>query len=361
MGKFADGWFGIDTRAVFATRSLLAAVMFGDLLLMVAGDWVTVYLSDHDTFDLGALPDSLDSGFLRNWWVFVLMWLLTLSIQRRTMAVSTSGELWLRIILFWLMFVPEDILPSLPRFHNRLHSGQAPQHQHSVFVGPASAALFLQTFVVYFSSPTWRVTYRALEMSLRWDTFATSFGRALLAFPSLLQGLTYFTIFGLETILPCLLLAPLPLLPYGHWLRGSLVSIFVIFHLGLLAVMELGPYPMVGCAAWLLFLPVPFWDAAENFVWKMSMAWAMFAPDPHSADGWPVVFAQLHNNSTVDLAPAGDIQLQHKLLLHICYSWNSRHVADPDYQAVVLQYGYMKEETLCSKDGCTELSPIYIP
>ena len=191
-------------------------------------------------------------------------WVLLYSLHQRNFAINGASDGMLRAILFWSLFLPLGSMLSVDRWFRR----PAQMILKRVF-SVGSSALLLQVCFVYFftalhkySSVWWpgpagaRTTeFSAIYYALSLDSHVSVFGHWLLRFPTLLRLLTA-TTFLLELIGPLLVFSPIIL----RWLRIPLVFIFMGFHLGMFATMELGTFPFVAIVAWLPFIPSDFWD-----------------------------------------------------------------------------------------------------
>jgi hypothetical protein len=277
--------FAIDVRSLAALRIGLALVVLCDLAIRVQ-DLERFYadsgvLPRADMLALDPSPNYLSLHLISGRWevqallflaaaVFGVMllvgyrtrlataasWLLLISLQARNPLVNHAGDVVLRLLLFWSMFLPLGACLSLDRLRDTSGS-PLPR----AVCSPASAALLLQVALLYFFTgllkdhPIWRSEGSAVWYALSLEEFSTEFGRHLLDYPSLLTFLTFATI-GLELIGPFL-----PFVPFWNaGFRLIAVTMFVGFHLGLLVSMRLGIFPYVCWVAWLPFLPGRFWD-----------------------------------------------------------------------------------------------------
>jgi hypothetical protein len=186
----------------------------------------------------------------------VVSWLLTVSIFYRNPLVEDAGDVMLRTLLFWSMFLPLGAVASIDR---RLRAGAALPSREILSV-PA-AALLLQMCIIYWASaaektsPVWLKDHTALYYTLSLDAFATPIGHRLLAYPQLLGWLTVM-VYWLEWIGPLLAVCPLG----RGWLRLFVVAAFWAFHFGIGMTMGLGTMPWISVAAWCVFLPGVLWD-----------------------------------------------------------------------------------------------------
>ncbi len=383
--------FGVDPRGLAAFRVALALLLLADLANRARD------LSAHYT-DAGVLPrDALVQKFAHAWHVsihlmsgsasvqaalFVLAagfavallvgwrtrvatvasWALLVSLHGRNPMVLQGGDVLLRMLLFWSLFLPLGSCFSLDRLR-----GRAAHPLDRPVLSVASAALLLQVALVYAfgvalkTDPVWREQGTAVHYALSVDQFTTDLGRLLLGHPKLMRLLSFGT-FHLEAWGPWLAFVPVLTAP----LRTTVVLLFVGLHAGFGLCMELGLFPLISMAGWIPFLPREFWDGVERrlrrapraarpevassgpavariaggalagfflayvvlwnlegldtvrrgevlpsrFAWvghllRIDQRWDMFAPSPLTDDGWYVVPGRLADGSRVDVLRGG--------------------------------------------------------
>ncbi|MDS0298343.1 HTTM domain-containing protein [Halogeometricum sp. S1BR25-6] len=277
--------FGVDTRALAALRISLGLLLLADLLLrarhlralytdsglapraVLAGQYPAVRYSIHALsgaawfqallFVLaGLLAASLLAGY-RTRTSTVLSLILLVSLHLRNPAALTGGDTLLRRLLLWGMLLPLGERWSLDA---RRREGAPRRRLTSV----AAAGLLSQVVLVYAVNAA--LKHRG-DLWLRGDAvryvfslqqFSLRLGDALTAFPSLLRAFDWFWL-GLVS------LSPLLVLSRGR-LRTALTLMFAAAHLGMLATLRLGLFPLVSLAALLVFLPSPVWDRVETGV-----------------------------------------------------------------------------------------------
>jgi hypothetical protein len=283
----------------------------------------------------------------------LIVWLLVVSIEWRNPLLGGGGEVLLRILLFWGMFLPLGAVWSVDRLRQRT----APPPSMTVASVPV-AALFLQFAFLYWfavllkSSPVWRFEGTALAYALGLEQYAKPLATFMLEFPALLTVLT-FAVLALEGLGPFLLLSPFWTGPA----RTLGVALFMGFHAGIWLTLGMGIFPAVAGLCMVCFLPTWFWDRVARlrgrsppdardrttvtlhtprvvsvgagvlivFVlfWNVTTVtdlrvpsplddagvylgigqkWDMFAPHPLNDDGWYVIPATLGDGRTVDVA-----------------------------------------------------------
>jgi hypothetical protein len=319
---------------------------------------------------LGAAAAALVLGW-RTRVVAVLCWVGLAGLQARNPLVANmGGDNFLRMLLFWGMFLPLGARFSLDA--RRRPGPPAAERELSV----ASAALLLQIALMYVatgllkSGETWR-DGTAVTYALRLDIWVTSLGQGLREFEALHRPATLATRW-LEVLGPLLAFSPVATGPA----RLVAVAIFTGFHLGLAAFLGIGPFPLFCIIAWTAFLPPVFWDrilprilrlapsgAASTFAastvrrtgprWAQGVAgvlllycvvqvgwslpqlarggelptallavgrvlrinqhWGMFAPNPSTHESWPVFHGRLAGGAVMDPL-RGAAVLDHKPL-----------------------------------------------
>lgn len=190
----------------------------------------------------------------------VASFILAVSLQTRNPLVVDAGDVILKCLLFWSMFLPLGAAASFDRLPR---PNDAPP-LNEIF-SAASAALLLQVCMIYWSTaaekrdPIWTRDYTALYYTLSIDAFARPLAHWLLQFPRLLAGLTAATYWG-EWLGPVVALLPL----FNGRLRSCAVLFFWSLHFGTAITMELGLLPWIAMVAWLPFLPGAVWQTLSR-------------------------------------------------------------------------------------------------
>jgi hypothetical protein len=206
-------------------------------------------------------------------------WFLTCSLHARNPLVLHGGDDLLRLLLFWAMFVPLGGRWSVDRGRASAVVGD----DHAV-CSWGTAGLMLQLCFMYIfsaalkSHPSWRREGTAVYLALSLDQFATPLGRALLPFHGLLTVMTFSTV-ALELAGPYVAL-------YSYLnarLRVAVIAMFVLFHIGLGLCIELGIFPAVCIAGWLVFVPARLWDRIEPRLSPALVRWPRWLPEPVTA------------------------------------------------------------------------------
>ncbi|MGB6044860.1 MAG: HTTM domain-containing protein [Pirellulales bacterium] len=281
--------FGIDVRALAAFRIGLAGILLIDL-------WNRSYDLVAHYSDAGILPrlarmELYDHGAAqRLWWslhmasgevVFQLAlfavaaacalglligyrprlmslfsWILLVSLQNRNPMLLQGGDVLLRSLVLWSIFLPTGAVCSVDS------AGVASGRGRPVRVlSGGTIALLLQVAFMYFfaacykNSVYWTSDYSAVHYALSAEHFSKPLGVWLLQFPNLLRLLTWLTV-QLEFFGPLLAFCPF----FTSRLRLLVVPLFWCFHLSLALTMALGLFSLISVVAWIPFLPTRFWD-----------------------------------------------------------------------------------------------------
>jgi hypothetical protein len=374
---------GIDPRSLAAFRIGLGALLCVDLLLR-AGD-----LTAHYT-DAGVAPrEVIERQFADTWrwslhmfsgsagWQWILFalaaaaaiallvgyhtrwstcvsWLLLLSLHSRNPTVLNGGDVLLRMLLFWSMFLPLGYVWSID-------GRKSPAMRRQPIVSVATAAILLQVALMYWMSAYFKLQGiwskpDGFERLLGFDSYARPFAYWLVQHDAWLPWMGR-AILGWEIVGPLLAFSPIA----TKALRLVVIVGMLLLHIGIELSFTVGLFSYVCLLGWLLFIPGPWWTAlarppvadptdapparartaafvsnvvagvllAYVLVWNLSTTrsgwvrrlrsagaarpaqllsiqqkWNMFA-DPTSHDGWFVVIGRLRDGRVVDLMRGG--------------------------------------------------------
>ena len=287
----------MDLRSLAAFRIGAAGVLLLDL--WYRGQEITAYFTDAGVLPRSARIDILEAGdrfgFRHTWslhllsgeywaqlglmllaalfavWLLigyrtrlaaVASWILLMSLDGRNPVILNSGDVLLRSMLLWSLF-----LPLGARFSIDAWQTDKSHHLPARVVSMASVALLLQLCLMYWSSTVfkiqalddmpspWMGDYSAVYYALNCDAFVTRFGLLVRQFPAVMQFLTGLSLW-LELVGPVLAFSPW----YTKWFRGGVVVAFIAFHVGLSLCLTIGLFPVICMVSWLVFLPSGFWE-----------------------------------------------------------------------------------------------------
>jgi hypothetical protein len=383
LRDWAENIVALDSRSLAVTRVGLGAILLADLATRA------MFLREHYS-DAGILPRHLaheltsptlgilDAGggvflaacvFLaamaaavalaigyRTRWATLACWVLLVSIQNRNPPLFHSGDILLRLALFWGLFLPLGSRWSI----DARRGSAGPERIISIGTG----CWVIQVMLVFgclldhkLSGHSW-THGTAVAEALRVGQYQRELGLWLLSWPSVLRLLTYAVLVAQG--LTVLLLG----LPFA-WARLCAVAMTVATQIGFGLSFRLGHFPWTTSIVMLAFLPPEFWDwlgrrggfkalaepehrsplagelglpgkivalvalalvclwnlgeagatvnvggedkpIADTLAGKMALAfrldqrWAMFAPNPQTEDGWFVMPAVTADGRQVD-------------------------------------------------------------
>lgn len=189
----------------------------------------------------------------------VIVWALLFSIQTRNPLVLSAADTYIRLMLFWSIFLPLGAWWSLDQRRRQ----PSPAPRSTLFMSMGTAALFFQIAFVYWftallkSEPAWREDGTALYYAFAAEHLTKPFGEFLHQFPSLLTVLTHAS-FGLEVVVPILLFAPVFTGPVRTLAAMSIMA----FQFGIYLTLDVGLFPWIGAFSMVCFFPAWFWDTA---------------------------------------------------------------------------------------------------
>ena len=276
--------FAIDLRSLAALRICLAAIVLG---------YVFGQFANLDTFfsEDGILPNELSAEYLNEDAYWSLYWLsnttrtaqtmmvltvlaagsmlfgfqtrastllclvLVWSLQIRNPLVLTAGDILLRMLLFWSLFLPLGRIWSV----DSANEDRRPRSWNVISI--ASAAIMLQVAYMYFFSgiAKWNeywLSGSAIEYSMNLEMYVKPLGSILVEYPTLMKILTFVTLLS-EVICPILMFIP----RITTFNRGVAMGVFWLLHLGVWLTMSIGLFSITAICAWLVFIPSEQWNA----------------------------------------------------------------------------------------------------
>jgi hypothetical protein len=388
MNAKLDELFGADVRALAVLRIGLALIILVDLVQR-SSDLIRHYsdagvLPRADLLHLAPRRSLLSIHVLSGAWevqallfvaaglcalallvgyrtrlATIASWFFFVSLTSRNPMILLGGDVLIRVVLFWAMFLPLGARYSVDRGSRRGPNAHGPR-----VLSAATVAYLVQMVLVYWvtalrkSDPEWRTEGTALYYALSLDHLTTPLGHLLLEFPALLNALTH-GVLWLEIVGPLLLFSPVLTTP----MRSLTVLAFVLLHVGIGLTLRIGLFPWISALAMVVFLPTRFWDGLRSMartderapsvgaaappvpprtlrsrllgfgliallvyvsIWnvaalpaspitlsaplrsiglalRLDQTWSMFAPSPLKDDGWYVIPGRLRSGEVVDV------------------------------------------------------------
>ena len=242
----------------------------------------------------------------------VASWVLMVSLHNRNPLILDGGDVLFRCFLFWFIFLPTGRVWSID-------SRKLPSASEFTLKSFSLVTLPLQLFIVYFSSAIlktgadWWPDGTATGYALSLDQFVTPFGHWLTGFPNSLIIVSRI-VFIIE------LWGGFLLLLQGHY-RTTGVFLFVAFHIGLAAGLDLGIFPWVAACCLISILPTEFWNLLAKkstvgfyplSIQQKNITWAAI-PFMAMVVGW--------NVSNYNKRPYPNYLRQTAIFLHLDQHW----------------------------------------
>ena len=184
-------------------------------------------------------------------------WFLVASLHVRNPLLLHGGDIILRFLLLWSIFLPLGARASIDAMVRSSDEDQ-PQAVEST----ASLLILLQVVFVYIfpvyhrlEGAPWITEGNAVFLTLNADILTTDFGKSLLDYPRFLTVATYATLI-VEMFGALLAFCPF----YTSVVRCILVLVFSLMHLGFGLCLALETFIFIPILGWLLFIPSELWD-----------------------------------------------------------------------------------------------------
>ncbi len=191
-----------------------------------------------------------------------LCWLFLISLQNRNYLVLNAGDAYFAMLFFWGMFLPLGARCSLDRLKVQKFKSEPDLTSNRIF-SAGTIALTFQILIVYCFSgylKTLEANWQqglGVFYSLSAETYATSIGKWAgdVAHRNFLIFLNPI-ILWFELFFGFLIFMPIK----NHWFRILCILSFWLFHFSIDLMMEVGLLPLIGEAAWIVFIPSEVWD-----------------------------------------------------------------------------------------------------
>lgn len=186
----------------------------------------------------------------------IASFVMLISLHTRAPLVLQGGDVALRVILFFMMFLPLN-----KRFSLDIILGNTNYPKEKEYYSIFSVAYVVQFLLIWVltgflkTGAPWVLNFTAASMALSLDAFTTNFGNWLRTFPELLRYITAFTIL-VERYVFTLFILPIKL-GWGRILGIFLCTVLII---GFNLSFRLGLFGMIMFSISLGLLPGIFWD-----------------------------------------------------------------------------------------------------
>jgi hypothetical protein len=190
----------------------------------------------------------------------ILCWLFALSIHNRNPLIDQAGDDFLRLLLFWGIFLPWGYYYSFDSF--KYEKDKEFSSSYSSFAG--FAYLCQVAFLYFFSallktSSEWNGDFTAIYYALSIDSILTPIGKFVYGLEPLLKPLTA-SVFYIEFLLPFLLFVPFKI----PTLRLIFIVVITSLHVGINLCLNVGLFSLISIVSLAGLLPGNIAQAIAN-------------------------------------------------------------------------------------------------
>ncbi len=273
--------FGIDVRSLAALRIGMACVILFDLIIY-RWPYAGIFLSDEGLLTRSMAEEFVGLGYwslygfdgsvigakillginlaaavgllvgARTRSMTIACLVLAWSVQTRNPLLLSGGDVLLRMLLVWSVFLPLGAAWSV----DSRWKPRPTKTQTSV----ATLAIMIQMAMMYFFAGLSKCNAfwldgEAIEYAMQLEMYAKPFAAVMLTAPWLLGAMTI-GVLVLELVAPLLLFVPWQ----NRRMRYGLLIIFWAMHVGIWLTLSIGIFAPIAMIGWFVFVPGSFWD-----------------------------------------------------------------------------------------------------
>ena len=185
----------------------------------------------------------------------IASWFLLISLHFRNPMILQGGDIVLRVVVFWMMFLPLNKIWSLDRLLNRVTEPKT-----KTIISPATIAYIIQICLIYLMSGLLKTGIpwhngTAVYYALNVDQLITPFAVWIREFPGFMALLTY-GVWYLEVYGIILFFSPWKTAVF----RMAGILAFALLQIGFNSGMRLGLFGIISVVVTLGFIPSEFWN-----------------------------------------------------------------------------------------------------
>jgi len=190
----------------------------------------------------------------------ILVWFFLVSLHNRNIYVLNGGDVELRILMFFAMFLPLGARYSIDSKNNQNYSNKT-------ISNPVTFCYTLQIALIYFvtaylkTGDLWVKDFTAIYYTLSLDQFTTPLASLIYEKENLLKFGTIITLI-VEKYGPLLFIIPF----FSKHIKAFGIFLMISFHINLMLFMELGLFPFICIAAFIPLIPSYIFDYIENIL-----------------------------------------------------------------------------------------------
>ncbi len=281
MNSVIQQLFSVDLRSLALFRVMLAlsillnlAILLPDLSVFLSDSglyprrtamgssygWSLYFIHGSSWFSLlMLLLNSLAALLLlvgyRTRWMTIFCWVFAVSLDSRISGLTSGADTYLRLLLFWGMFLPLGARYSVDEAMNKAPAPAAPYFSWAV-VGVLVQVACLYLFSALLKTGAhWRETYDAVYYTLSTPEITTPLAAYVASHVDMLRGLTFY-VYHLELVAVLFLFAPIFTAPA----RLAIIGLLALMHIGFALFLSIGFFPLISLAGLTVFLPPLFWE-----------------------------------------------------------------------------------------------------
>jgi len=196
----------------------------------------------------------------------IVLWLILLSIQNRNPYLSEGADIYIRVILFWSLFLPLGKTFTYKTFFNRSSILEKINYSNYQILGLYIYSL--QILLIYLCSVFVKlnISYwqsgQALNLAMQVDAVRGLLSEFILNFPSLLKFSTFSALF-IQILIILILLIPFN---YLKRIRLVIFGLIILMHIGIMFTINVGLFPFYSIVSLLPIIPI----FGNNHIYKVN-------------------------------------------------------------------------------------------
>jgi hypothetical protein len=245
-----DAHVFLSDSGIYPRRSAMGSPYGWSLYFIHGSSWFSLLL-----MLLNCLAALLLMVGYRTRWMTIICWVLAMSLDSRIIGLTSGADTYLRLLLFWSMFLPLGARCSVDEAMSK--AAALPR----LYFSWAVVAIFVQVTCLYLFSALlktgthWRETYDAVYFALNTPEITTPLAAYVASHVELLRSLTFY-VYHLELAAVLFLFAPI----FTAQARLLIITLLALMHVGFTLFLSIGFFPLVCLAGLTVFLPPLFWD-----------------------------------------------------------------------------------------------------
>jgi hypothetical protein len=284
----------LDLRAIAILRIFISLVLFADIIIRISD--LTAFYTDRGVLPLEVLFRHLwDHSYFsiftssNNYYIqliaflayticvfcllvgyktrvfTILTWFFLASLHSRNPLILQGGDHFIRLIVFWAIFLPWGYLYSIDSYKNIAIKRSYTFRSMAGFAFICQIAFLYLFSALLKDSPEWHTDFTALYYALSLDQMITPIGKFIHPYYELLRVLTA-VVYYIELIIPFILFIPF----YNAWFRMGSILIIVVMQINIYMTMNVGLFSVTSIVAMIGLIPTYFMNSwAKKFSYSI--------------------------------------------------------------------------------------------